>query len=491
MEAEYRRCCVIDVHQKVLSVCVLPPVGSVGREVKEERFRTFTRDLKRLRNWLKQCGVTDIVMESTGQYWRPVWNILEGGFVNLVLVNPVQVKALAGRKTDRLDANWLATRLERDNLKGSFIPPLEIRELRELTRLRVSLLQDSNRVKNRIGQLCETGNIKVSSVASDLFGTSGRRMLAALERGDRDAGWMADYAQGKLRNKKGELEMALQGTFSDHQRHMLGRMLKQLNGLDQEVADLTEQIEQRVACWPDVMARLTTIPGLDRITAWTVLAEIGTDMDVFGDARHLASWAGLCPGLRESGGKRMSGKTRKGNRYVRRALCQSAWAASRTKDSHLASMFRRIRGRRGTQKANMAVAHHLLTIIFHVIKDGTVYQELGAGYFDQQNKPKVTRKLVERLERLGFAVQLEPIAEPETVLIPEPAAPGVAEAIDAAGIGQPPPSPALQSQPATAPSRRRGRPCKCAERGIDCPHKKPPANRINSPGTETSKKLSH
>ena len=203
-------------------------------------------------------------------------------------------------------------------------------------------------------------------------------------------------------------------------------------------------------------------------------------MDVFGDAQHLASWAGLCPGNRESGGKRMSGKTRKGNRYVRRALCQSAWAASRTKDSHLASMFRRIRGRRGAQKANMAVAHHLLTIIFHVIKDGAVYHELGAGHFDQQNKPKVTRKLVERLERLGFAVTLEPVAEP--------AAAGVAEDSDSASIDQPVSSPSPEPPPATEQPRRRGRPCKCVERGIECPHKVQAAN--NSTVKEGSRKLS-
>lgn len=466
MEVEYRRCCGIDVHQKMLSVCVRPPVGSVGIEVKEQRFRTFTRDLKRLRAWLKQCGVTDIVMESTGQYWRPVWNILEGGFADLVLVNPLQVKALAGRKSDRLDSNWLATRLERDDLKGSFIPPVEIRELRELTRLRVNWLHDLNRVKNRIGQLCETGNIKVSSVASDLFGTSGRRMLEALERGDRDAGWMADYAKGKLRNRKGELELALQGTFTAHQRRLLGRMLKQLNELDRDVADLTAEIEQRAEHWHDMVTRLTTIPGVDRITAWTVLAEIGADMDVFSDAQHLASWAGLCPGSRESGGKRMSGKTRKGNRYVRRALCQSAWAASHTKDSHLSSMFRRIRGRRGAQKANMALAHQLLTIIFHVIKDGTVYQELGAGHFDQQNKPTVTRKLVERLERLGYVVKLEPVA----VANPEAFTATVDEAatVSDAPFG-------VVAEPESAepvrPLRKRGRPCKCLQRGIACTHR--------------------
>jgi transposase len=284
-------------------VCVLPPVGSRGVPVKEEHFRTFTRDLKRLRQWLRNCRVTEIVMESTGQYWRPVWNILEEAFPGLILVNPLHVKALAGRKTDRLDARWLATRLERDDLKGSFIPPRQIRELRDLTRLRVHWLEDLNRIKNRIGQLCESGNIKLSSVASDLFGVSGRRMLASLQKGDRDPGWMADYATGTLRGKKAQLELALQGTFTTHQRLLLGRLLEQMNGLEQQLAELTAEIEQRVACHEEVIVRLDTIPGIDRVTAWTVLAEIGTDMSVFGDARHLASWAALCPGNRERRGQ--------------------------------------------------------------------------------------------------------------------------------------------------------------------------------------------
>jgi transposase len=352
MEAEYRRCCGIDVHKKSIKVCVLPPVGNRSLAVKEEQFRTFTRDLKRLRAWLLNCRVTEIVMESTGQYWRPVWNILEGACASMVLVNPLYVKALKGRKTDRLDARWLATRLEREDLKGSFIPPREVRELRDLTRLRVHWLEDLNRIKNRIGQLCESGNIKISSVASDLFGVSGRRILASLVEGNRDAGWMADYARGALRGKKAQLELSLQGTFTTHQRRLLARMLQQMSALELQVADLTAEIEQRVVCHEELMRRLDTIPGVDRITAWTVLAEIGTDMDVFGDARHLASWAALCPGNRESGGRRISGKTRQGNRYVRRILCQSAWAASHTKESHLAALYRRVRSRRGEQKAS-------------------------------------------------------------------------------------------------------------------------------------------
>jgi transposase len=444
MQPVYRRCCGIDVHKKSISVCVLPPVGSHNVPVKEEQFRTFTRDLKRLRTWLLNCKVTEIVMESTGQYWRPVWNILEESFPKLILVNPLHVKALKGRKTDRLDARWLATRLEREDLKGSFIPPREIRELRDLTRLRVHWLEDLNRMKNRIGQLCETGNIKISSVASDLFGASGRRMLESLVKGDRDAGWMADYARGALRSKKGQLEMALQGTFTPHQRMLLSRMLAQMTGLEQEIAELTAEIERRVVGYEDLIQRLDTIPGIDRITAWTVVAEIGTDMSVFGDAHHLASWAALCPGNRESGGKRISGRTRKGNRYLRRALCQSAWAASHTKDTHLSALYRRIRSRRGEQKAIMALAHQLLIIAFHIVRDGTVYRELGGDHYDRQNKPKVTRKLVDRLQKMGYYVTLQPI---ENAAMPVPA-----------------------PEAAIATPRRRGRPCKCEERGIPCSH---------------------
>jgi transposase len=455
MEPIYRRCCGIDVHKKSISVCVLPPAGNNSIAIKEERFRTFTRDLNRLRGWLLRMKVTDIVMESTGQYWRPVWNILEEGFPNLILVNPLHVKALAGRKTDRLDARWLATRLEREDLKGSFIPARALRELRDLTRLRVHWLQDLNRIKNRITQTCETGNIKVSSVASNLFGLSGRKMLSAVAKGDRDAGWMADYARGTLRNKKAQLELALPGTFTAHQRLLLERMLVQMSTLEAQVAELTAQIEQRMVCHEELIQRLDTIPGVDRITAWTVLAEIGTDMSQFGDARHLASWAALCPGNKESGGKRISGKTRKGNRYLRRALCQSAWAAARKKDCHLATLFRRIRSRRGEQKAIMAVAHQLLTIIFHIIADGTIYQELGATHYDLQHKPKVTRKLIERLTRLGYYVTLTPIKPLGP--IPPPYQPEM-------------PMGTLAPAPTPASPRRRGRPCKCAERRITCTH---------------------
>lgn len=412
MKPIYRRCCGIDVHKKSVSVCVLPPEGQPG-ELKRETFRTFLRDLKRLRVWLGKCKVTDVVMESTGQYWRPVWNVLEGRIPNLVLMNPAHVKGLAGRKTDRRDAEWLAHLHEREQLRGSFIPPVEIRELRELTRTRVHLLEDSNRMKNRVAQVCETGNIKLSSVATDLFGVSGRRMLTALIENKRDAGWIADYARTSLRRKRDQLAMALEGTLTDHQRGLLARLMRQVDMQDAEIADLTREIETRVICWDEIIERMVCVPGIERITAWTILAEIGTDMSVFPDSRHLASWAAVCPGNRESGGKRLSGKTRKGNVYLRRILCQAAWAATRKKGSYMGVLYRRIRGRRGHQKAIMAVAHHLLTVIYHMIREGQPYKEPGEAIYNEKRKSRATRRWVQGLERLGYRVTLEVAMTPE------------------------------------------------------------------------------
>lgn len=460
MESAYRRCGGLDIHKKSISVCILPPVGHPG-EAKEETFRTFTRDLRRLRAWLISCRVTELVMESTGQYWRPVWNILEGAVAKMLLVNPLHVKALAGRKTDRQDARWLAKRLEQDELIGSFVPSRELRELRELTRLRAHWLQDANRVQNRIGDVCESGNIKVSSVASDLFGQSSRAMLKAIVEGKRDAGWMADYARGRLRSKKGQLELALQGTFTDHQRHMLASLLGQLERLEQMVGEVSAEVEQKVVGHADLIARLDAIPGIDRIGAWTVLGEIGFDMSVFQDAHHLASWAGLCPGNRESGGKRLGGKTRKGDMYLRRILCQCAWAAARTHGSQFATLYRRVRSRRGHQKAIMAVAHQLLVTIYHLVRDGSSYIEPGEDYLDQKNKTKAVHRLIGKLHRLGYQVDLKEVQ-------PLPDSPPLATS------EEPPPVPL----PAIG---KRGRPCKCAERGIPCKHNRAPKSLPKMP----------
>lgn len=439
----YRRCCGMDVHKKVVTVHVLPPDGAAGED-KSREFRTFRRDLDRMRQWLGQCKVTAVVMESTGQYWRPVWEALEGWMEELVLMNPQHVRGLKGRKTDRADAKWLARHLSRGELKGSFVAPRAVRELRELTRTRVHVLEDINRVKNRITQVCETGNVKISSVASDLFGVTGRRMLNGLVEGQRDAAWMADWAKGRLRSKRGELRMALEHRMSEHQRWLLKMLLEQLGALEREVAELTAEIERRVADRQELIERLMSIPGVDRIVAWTVLAETGFDMTVFEDSRHLASWAGLCPGNHESGGKRRSGRMRKGNLYLRRVLNQAAWGASHKKNSYFESLYRRYRARMGHAKAIMALAHRLLAVIYHVAAGQGSYRELGGDFCDRRQRRKVTRQMVERLERLGYKVTLE---EP----VPEP---GDQEA--ATGV---PPMP-----------KKRGRPCKCAERGIPCPH---------------------
>jgi hypothetical protein len=270
-------------------------------------------------------------------------------------------------------------------------------------------------MKNRIAQILESGNIKISSVASDLFGLSGRRILEALIEGRHKPAWMADYACTSLRKKRDQLEMALEGTLTDHQRRLLRRLVRQLQSLEAEITDLTQEIElraapreeMRAAPWEEMIGRLIEIPGIERVSAWTILTEIGTDMSVFPDSKHLASWAAVCPGNRESGGKRMSGKTRKGNCYLRRSLCQSAWAATRKKGSFLGTVYRRVRGRRGHQKAIMALAHRMLTIIFHMLRDDQPYREPGTAYNDEKRKAKNTARMVRGLEDMGFRVTLE------------------------------------------------------------------------------------
>lgn len=488
MQPAYRRCCGLDVHKKSVTVCVLPPVDQAGGEIKWRTFRTFTRDLRELRSWLKHCRVNEVVMESTGQYWRPVWNILDDEIGRLVLMNPQHVKGLAGRKTDRIDARWLAEQLQGGRLRGSFVPPREIRELRELTRARVHLVEEINRVKNRIGQLCESGNIKVSSVASDLFGVSGRRMLKAIAAGRRDAGWMADYARGTLRrkSKQQELRRALEGTFTEHQRWLLAEQLEQLEWLESKVSALEARLVERVAPFETQIAALLTIPGVDCLTAWTILAELGPDMSVFDDAEHAASWCGLCPGNRENGGKRLSGRTRKANRYIRRALCQSAWAASHTRESFLLAFYRRVCARRGHNRAIMALAHHMLIIVWHILRDGERYKELGADYYDRRNQPKVARRLVERLTRMGFTVRIEPSAGTSPAAVSAEQNADAPEGCDetAAEAGPAASAPATTAAAPTAavtrttaepssaaPRRGRGRPCMCALRGLQCHHK--------------------
>jgi len=460
METAYRRCCGIDVHKKSVMVHVLPPQGRSDSKPLEREFRTFSRDLRSLRGWLKNCRATEVVMESTGQYWRAVWNILEEpAGPRLMLVNPAHIKALAGRKTDRIDARRLAHYLANEELDGSFVPPRDIRELRDLMRWRVHLLEEVNRVKNRIGQMCEAGNIKVSSVASDLFGLSGRRMLKAIVEGKRDAGWMADYACGSLRTKRRELEQALDGTFTQHQRWMLDQELHHLANLEAQIAAATQEIAEHMVAYTDMIRRLTTIPGVERRVAWTMVAELGPDMTVFPDADHAAGWSGLCPGNKITGGKRLSGRTRKANPYLRRALTEAAWAASHAKNCYLAALYRRLRGRLGHNKAIFAVAHQILLVAYTMLRKGEDYRELGGDYYDRLNKPRTVRRLLDRLARLGYEAELTPTPEQPTTATADP--------VTLSG-----------SPPAEAFKPRRGRPCKCKERGIPCHHGSPPATEL-------------
>jgi transposase len=390
-------------------------------------------------------------MESTGQYWRPLWNVLEGEFEKLILVNPQHIKGLNGYKTDPKDAQWIADLLEGGKLKGSLVPSRPVRELRDLTRHRVNVLDDINRVKNRIEQLCQSGNIKVSSVATDLFGVSGRKMLKAIIEGLRDPGWMADYARTALRRKRGELTLALEGTFTWEQRWLLDKELHQLEWLERQVEVLELEIERRVIPFGEVIARVGTIPGIDRKTAWTIIAELGPDLSAFADAAHLASWAGLCPGNHESGGRRMSGRTRKSNRYIKRAMCQSAWAASHTKNCFLAAFHRRMSIRKGANRANVALAHHMIVVVHSVITRNEMYVEFGADYYDQRNKPKVVARLLKRLQRLGYEVDVREVLSQTTEEGGE--------------------RPAATAPDLPIPQKpRRGRPCKCDERGIPCRH---------------------
>jgi transposase len=409
MEVLYRCCCGLDVHKKSITACVLWADGKRRKE--KRRFETFTGDLLKLAEWLRECGVTHVAMESTGVYWKPVWNILEGQFTEVLLVNAQHIKAVPGRKTDQKDSEWIAQLLQHGLLKASFIPPRPTRELRDLTRYRVSLAQECNRVANRIQKVLEDANIKLASVATDALGASGRQMIQALIGGEQDSAVLAQMAKGLLRNKIPQLKLALQGRVNEHHRFLLNEMLDDLRHIESKMTKVEAEIEGRLRPFQDEVARLCTIPGVDRVTAWGLLAEMGLNMEQFPSAAHLASWAGMCPGNFESAGKRLSGRTRKGSRFLRRHLCQAAWAVSTKRDSYLSALFRRLAARRGNKRATMAVGHAILVIAYYLLKRQESYRDLGPNYFDQKNPESLRRSLVKRLERIGYAVSLTPLAE--------------------------------------------------------------------------------
>jgi transposase len=438
MEVVYRRCCGLDVHKDSITACVLVIGDDSTREVRKKEFRTYLKQLEHLRLWLYACKVQYVAMESTGVYWKPIWNVLVGHFP-LLLANPYHMKNIPGRKTDQNDAEWIADLLAHGLLRASFVPPREVQELRDLTRYRVKLVGEYNRVHNRIGKVLEDANIKLGSVASDILGVTGRMIIRRIADGHEHPDWLADRALSHLRQKREQLRLALRGRITDHHRYMLRELLDDLEGVERKIERVEAEIVRRMEPYQAEIARLSTIPGVDVITAWTILAELGRDMTQFPNADHAASWAGLVPGSFESAGKRKSSRTRHGNRWLRRALCQSAWAVSHKKDCYLTAHFYRRASRHGVKKAIVATAHQLLIIAFHVLRDGTGYRELGGEFFDRLNPARTTRRLSERLERLGY----------EVILKPRTAAP----------------------VPAPAPPRPRGRPCKCAERGITCKHR--------------------
>lgn len=420
MQVLHPICCGLDVHKKLVVAC-LRVQGADGRARREvRRLEALTDALVELRAWLVGAGCTLVVVESTGPYWKPVYNLLEGQLAVWV-VNARHVKAVPGRKTDQNDACWLAELGAHGLVRPSFIPDRDQRELRELVRYRTSLLRERAAEVNRLQKVLEGANVKLASVVSDVMGVSARAMLAELVAGSTDAAALADLAVGQLKAKRDLLERALTGVVGDHQRFVLAEQLGHIDELDARVARLDAEVARRMAepgadgatPFEEAVRRLDTIPGVGRRTAEAIAAEVGVEMARFPSARHLASWAGMCPGQHESAGKRRSGTTRPGSPFLRAALAEAAWAAGRTKDTYLGAQMRRLAARRGKKRAVVAVGHSILVIAYHLLRDGTDYAELGGAYFEQRDPAALQRHLVHRLERLGLKVTVEPLTHPE------------------------------------------------------------------------------
>ena len=405
MEVVNPRCCGLDVHKKSISACVI--IREHGKVEKlERRFGTFTQELEDMAEWLAEHHVSHVVMEATGVYWKPVWNVLEGSF-DLMLVNPQHIKALTGKKCDRRDASHLADLLQHGLLQGSFIPSAEIRQLRDLTRNRARTVQEAARIKSRIQKILEEANVKLGSVATDVLGVSGRLMLNGLVTGERDAAKLADLALGVLRKKHDQLVQALSGKVNDHHRLMLGKLLRALKTRETEIAEDDGDIRRQIEPFRQAVLTWMQVPGIDEVTAWSLVAEMGPDMAPFETAEQAASWSCVCPGNNESAGKQRSGRTRKGNPWLRSAICEAAWGASRTKKSYFHAHYARICARRGPNRALMAVAHSMIVVGFCLIKYGLQFKDLGADFFDRRNREHATRRAVKRLNSLGYEVHLE------------------------------------------------------------------------------------
>jgi transposase len=410
MQVIYSRCAGLDVHSATVVACVMitPADGSVSKETKT--FGTMTKDLLELGDWLKGHEITHAAMESTGSYWKPVYNLLEGQ-MELLVVNAQHIKAVPGRKTDVLDAEWIADLLRHGLLRGSFIPPKPQRELRELVRHRANLVGRRAQSVNELQRTLESTNIKLANVVSDITGVSATEMLEAILGGEKNPEVLAEMARGRMKEKKALLQRALQGKVEEHHRLILSQLLVDIAGYDEQVQEVGGMIAQRLEKDQELLARLDEIPGVNQRVAQVIAAEVGTNVDRFPTDKHLISWAGICPGNNQSGGKRRRSRIKPGNRSLRSALIEAANAAGKKKNSYLSAMYRRLAGRRGKKRALIAVARSILQSSYFMIKRSTNYEDLGADYYERRDPEGLARRLAKRIERLGFTVTVQPVAK--------------------------------------------------------------------------------
>jgi transposase len=407
MDVIVSRGCGLDVHQATVVACLLTGEPGALPRKQVKTFSAMTGALLEMREWLKTADCTTVAMEATGVYWKPVYNLLEGHF-DLVVANARHIKAVPGRKTDVKDAEWIADLLRHGLLRSSYVPPPELREIRALLRYRVKLVNARSGERNRVTKLLESCNIKLSSVASDVFGLSGRLMLDALKRGQASPEEMAELAKGRMRSKLPLLKLALEGRMEDHHRQLLSIQLDRLERFDRDLKQMDAKLESKLKPYERQMELLDGIPGINWVTAATVIAEIGIKMSQWPTVGHLTSWAGLCPGQNESAGKRGKSNIGPGNPYLRSALVEAAIAATCAKDCYFREKYYRLKARRGHKRAVVAVAHKILIAIYYVLSNETPYQELGADYLERLEPERLKRNLVRRLERLGYQVNLEP-----------------------------------------------------------------------------------
>jgi len=408
MEVLYPHCAGLDVHKETVVACVRHMVsGTVKREVRT--FKTTTKELLALSEWLAAEGCTHIAMEATGVYWKPVWHILSDGDFTLVLANAAHVKNVPGRKTDVNDATWLADLLAHGLIRGSFVPDQQTQEMRDLLRTRKQLVREASRHVQRLQKTLEDANIKLDSVISDVMGLSGRKMIEALIAGENDPEQLAQLAHRRIKASPEELCEALRGRVTRHHRFLLSLHLQQIDAIDKVIGEIDQEVDAQIEPFRTTVHLLTTIPGVDELSACVILAEIGRDMSRFPTAGHLISWAGLCPRNDESAGKRRSTRMRKAAAWLKTTLVQCAWGAARKKASYLQAQFHRLRARRGAKKAIGAVAASILTAVYEMLKTGALYDDLGSHHFDKRGKGKQIHRLVSRLQNLGFAVQITPV----------------------------------------------------------------------------------